>query len=64
MSAAGRAAISRAAKLRWARVRAGKRGKATAPAPAAKKRRLSPEGRARIIAAAKARWAKVNAAKS
>ena len=67
LSAAGRAAIIKAAKLRWARQKSGQPAKVTAPvavaAKAPKKRKLSAEGRARIIAAAKARWAKVNAAK-
>ena len=55
LSAAGRAKISRAAKARWAKVRA---------AEAAKPRRkMSAAGRARIAKAQKARWAKVKAAK-
>jgi hypothetical protein len=35
-----------------------------AAAPAARKRRLSPEGRARIIAATRKRWAAVRKAKA
>jgi len=59
MSAAGRAAISAAAKARWARV------KDTAIAPKTRKkrdRRSSPAVRAKLAAAARARWAKVRAA--
>jgi len=59
MSAAGRAAISAAAKARWARV------KDTTIAPKTRKkrdRRSSPAVRAKLAAAARARWAKVRAA--
>ena len=63
MSAAAKAKISAAAKLRWAKV------KATIPAakpkasPAPKKKGgMSAAGRAKISAAAKARWAKAKAA--
>ena len=71
MSAAGKARIAAAQKLRWAKVHAAKAKPAAkamvksvvAAKPATKKRKMSPEGRARIIAAAKARWAKVRAAK-
>src|SRR5260221_9535764 len=59
MSAAARAKIGAAQKLRWAKQRksgkAGKTGKV--------KRKLSAAGRARIVAALKARWAKVKGAK-
>ncbi len=67
MSAAGRAAISAAAKARWAKVNAAKATTAAAPASeaAAKpKRKMSAAGKAAIAAAAKARWAKVRAAKA
>lgn len=57
MSAAGRKAISEAAKKRWAKYRGEK------PAEVAKKKRkMSAAGRAKIAAAAKARWAKAKAA--
>jgi len=38
------------------------RPKGATPAPAVKKRKMSPEGRARIVAAVKARWAKAKKA--
>ena len=57
MSAAARAKIAAAARLRWAKVK----GKASpvAVAPAAKKRKggITAAGRARLAAAMKARWA-------
>jgi len=62
MSAAGRASVAAAQKLRWAKIHAAKAKPGAKPAK--KKRKLSPEGRARIIAATKARWAKVRAAKA
>jgi hypothetical protein len=59
MSAAGRAAISAAAKARWARVK----GTTATPKVSKKKdRRSSPAVRAKLAAAARARWAKVRAA--
>jgi hypothetical protein len=62
MSAAGRAAIRRAAKRRWAKVRAAKAAAPGAGAKPAKKRQISAAGRRRIAAAQKARWAKIKAA--
>jgi hypothetical protein len=59
MSAAGRAAISAAAKARWAKV---KGAKPVTKAPA-KKRTMSAAAKAKISLAAKARWAKIKAAK-
>jgi hypothetical protein len=59
MSAAGRAAISAAAKARWARVK-GTTG--TLKIAKKKDRRSSPAVRAKLAAAARARWAKVRAA--
>jgi hypothetical protein len=56
MSAAGRLAISKATKARWAKVR-----QANAAKP---RRKMSAAGRARIARAQKARWAKVRAAKA
>ncbi len=54
ISAAGRAAISAAARARWAKVKAGK-----AAQPRKKsKRKISAAGKARLSALAKARWAK------
>ncbi len=58
MSAAGRLAISRATKARWARVRELKAVAAKTP-----KRKMSAAGRAKIANAQRARWAKVRAAK-
>ena len=57
MSAAGRRAIAKAAKARWAKYRAKKGGK-----PARKKRRFSAAARAKLAAVARARWAKAKAA--
>ena len=72
LSAAGRAAVSAAAKLRWAKINAAKAKpgfvKATVKAvvaakPAKKKFVMSAAAKAKISAAAKARWAKIKAAK-
>ena len=64
MSAAGKAKIAAAQKLRWAKVHAAKAVVAAKPAPAAKKKfTMSAAAKAKISAAAKARWAKINAAK-
>ena len=67
MSAAGRAKIAAAARLRWAKVKAAKAKTAPKAAvkakPAKKTRKISAEGIARIKAAQKARWAKIKAAK-
>jgi len=52
MSAAGRARIAAAQKLRWAKQRKGGKGR----------RKMSAAGRAKIAAAARKRWAKVKAA--
>jgi hypothetical protein len=53
MSAAGRARIIAAQKVRWAKVK----GRKSAAKPAKKARRkMSAAGRAKIAAAAKARW--------
>ena len=63
MSAAGRAKVAAAQKLRWAKIKAAK-GK-TAPVTKALKKKggMSAAGRARIVAAQKARWAKIKGAK-
>jgi hypothetical protein len=53
LSAAGRAKIAAAQKLRWAKAK----GEAAPAKKARKKRVLSPEGRAKIVAALKKRWA-------
>jgi hypothetical protein len=58
MSVAGRKAIAKAQKARWAKV-----NKAAAKAKPAKKRKMSAAARARIAAFQKARWAKIKAAK-
>jgi hypothetical protein len=59
MSAAGRRAIAKAARARWAKYR----GKGVKKSKLAKKkdRRSSPAVRAKLAAAAKARWAKARA---
>ena len=61
MSAAGRAAVSAAAKLRWAKINAAKAKPAVkavvAAKPAKKKFKMSAAAKAKISAAAKARWA-------
>ena len=58
MSAAGRAAVSAAAKLRWAKINAAKAKSAPKAAkPAKKKFKMSAAAKAKISAAAKARWA-------
>lgn len=54
MSAAGRARIAAAQRLRWARVK----GKKVAAIPTAKRRRMSASAIARIRLAQKTRWAR------
>jgi len=54
MSAAGRAAIAKAQKARWTKVRQAKTAKP--------RRKMSSAGRARIVKATKLRWAKWRAA--
>ena len=61
MSAAGKARISAAAKLRWAKVKAAKSAPKAAK-PAKKKFVMSAAAKAKISAAAKARWAAKKAA--
>ena len=56
MSAAGRAAISAAAKARWAKFRSGRPAK-----KASGKKKMTPAGRARLAAFARERWRKVKA---
>jgi hypothetical protein len=56
MSAAGRARIAAAQKLRWAKLRKG------GPKVAKRRNKMSAAGRARIAAAARARWAAAKAA--
>ena len=60
MSAAGRAAIKEAQRVRWAKVRGN--GASAKQAKAKKGRRHSPATRARLAAAARARWTKAKAA--
>jgi len=63
MSAAAKAKISAAAKLRWAKVKGAKPTATPKAGPAVKKKGgMSAAGRAKISAAAKARWAKAKAA--
>ena len=63
MSAAAKAKISAAAKLRWAKVKGAKPAAKPKAIPARKKKGgMSAAGRAKISAAAKARWAKAKAA--
>ena len=64
MSAAGRAKVSAAQKLRWSKIKAA--ASKTAPKaakPAKKKFTMSAAAKAKISAAAKLRWAKIKAAK-
>jgi len=66
MSAAGKAKIAAAQKLRWQKVNAAKTSKPAAASkvvvkPVAKKRTMSAATKSKIAAAAKARWAKVKA---
>ncbi len=64
MSAAGRAAVSAAAKLRWAKVKAVKTKTAPKAAKLAKKKfTMSAAAKTKISIAAKARWAKIKNAK-
>jgi len=64
MSAAGKARIVAAQKLRWAKIKAAKVApKANKPVKPAKKT-MSAEAKAKISAAVKARWAKVKAQKA
>ena len=68
ISAAGKARIAAAQKLRWAKIKATKAKvapKAAIPAqkPSKKKFVMSAAAKAKISAAAKARWAKVKAEK-
>jgi hypothetical protein len=62
LSAAGRAAISAAAKKRWAQVKAKSLGHSTSrELQTVKKRVMSADVKAKISKAAKRRWAKVKA---
>jgi hypothetical protein len=61
MSAAGKARIAAAQKLRWSKIKAAKPAAKTAK-PAKKKRTMSAAARAKISAMAKARWKKAKAA--
>ena len=64
MSAAGKAKIAAAQKLRWAKVNAAKAKTAPKAANVAKKKfTMSAAAKAIISAKAKARWAKIKAAK-
>jgi hypothetical protein len=58
MSAAGRAAISAAAKARWAKFRT----KSSTQSANSSGRKMSPAAKARLSAVAKARWKKAKAA--
>ncbi len=65
MSAAGRAAVSAAAKLRWANVKAAKTKTAPKAAKLAKKTyTMSSAAKTKISIAAKARWAKIKGVKA
>lgn len=64
MSAAGKARIAAAQKLRWAKVKAAKTAPKAVKSMKPARRKMSAEGRAKIAAAAKARWAKVKAEKA
>jgi hypothetical protein len=64
MSAAGKARIAAAQKLRWAKIKAAEAApKVFKPVKPARKK-MSAEAKAKIAAAAKARWAKVKADKT
>jgi hypothetical protein len=67
MSAAARAKIAAAQKVRWAKVKGAKVDVVAEPGVKSSapknKRKMSAEGRARLIAAQKARWAKFHAEK-
>jgi hypothetical protein len=60
MSAAAKARIAAAQRLRWAKVR-GRAGASAAPAKKAGRRKVSAATKARLAAIAKARWAKAKA---
>lgn len=59
ISAAGRAKIAAAQRLRWAKFKASKKGAAQVGHGGRRRRKMSAEARARIAAAQKARWAKI-----
>ncbi len=59
ISAAGRARIAAAQRLRWAKFKANRKDAAKAGRGGRRRRKMSPEARARIAAAQKARWAKI-----
>jgi len=61
LSAAGRARIAAAQRLRWSKYNAGRSQRTDL---VAKKHRLSPEGRAKVAAAVRARWDRFRAAKA
>jgi hypothetical protein len=61
MSAAGKAKIAAAQKLRWSKIKAAKPA-VKAAKPAKKKRTMSAAARAKISVMAKARWKKAKAA--
>ena len=63
MSAAGRARIAAAQRLRWSRLRESN-GRAKVVSSVPKQRTMSAAGRRRIVAAQKLRWAKVRSAKA
>ena len=60
MSAAGRAKVAAAQKLRWAKIKAAKAKPADQPVKKARKK-MSAAAKAKLSALAKARWAKVKA---
>jgi hypothetical protein len=61
MSAAGRAKIAAAQKLRWSKIKAAKSVAEAKPVKKARKK-MSAAAKAKLSAMAKARWAKVKAA--
>jgi hypothetical protein len=62
ISAAGRARIAAAQRLRWSKLR-GSSGRTKDASSVPKKRTMSAAGRRKIAAAQKLRWAKVRSAK-
>lgn len=61
MSAAAKARIAAAQRLRWAKMK-GRGGKTAGPAKRAGRRKVSAATKARLAAIARARWAKAKAA--
>jgi hypothetical protein len=63
VSAAGRARIAAAQRLRWSKIKKAGSSAPSAKATAKKKRTMSPEAKAKLAKAMKARWAAAKAGK-